>query len=147
VSVSIASAQAAAFFREIVAAGAVWTVRDAAGIPAPVGSEGKRAMPFWSSRTRVEKITRTVVAYRAFEPMKIALDVFRERWLPGLAKDGLLVGVNWSGGTAMGFDFEPETVARRLDRETEQSILPRRDGTMAEPRARTRTTKGGGRER
>jgi hypothetical protein len=31
-----------------------------------------------------------------------------------LAKDGLLVGLNWSGGTATGYDVASEDVERNL---------------------------------
>jgi hypothetical protein len=49
------------------------------------------------------------------QAVEIDLDAWRERWLPGLERDGLLVGVNWSGDRATGFDVEPANVARALD--------------------------------
>jgi NADPH-dependent 2,4-dienoyl-CoA reductase/sulfur reductase-like enzyme len=56
------------FFRDVVRTGAVWTVRDAGGIPALVTESGRRAMPFWSSATRVQRIIATLPAYGGFEP-------------------------------------------------------------------------------
>jgi hypothetical protein len=35
---------------------------------------------------------------------------FRDHWLPGLTRDGLFVGVNWSGARATGYDVEPAVV-------------------------------------
>jgi hypothetical protein len=110
-----AASQAAAFYEQAVKNGAVWTVRDEGGYPAPKNPEGRRAMPFWSSRTRVERIIENVPAYEGFEPVEIPLTEFLERWLPSLDGDGLLVGVNWSGARALGYDVEPATLRQALD--------------------------------
>jgi len=84
----------------------VWGIRDADGIPAPK-SAGNRVMPFWSTESRAQRIIDQVEAYRGFEVVSLPLDVWRSRWLPGLAKDGLLVGLNWSGKSAKGYDVTP----------------------------------------
>jgi hypothetical protein len=104
------ASQAAAFCRDVASAGAVWTIRDAGGFPAPKNSEGRRAQPFWSSRSRAERIIATVPAYSGFSVVEIAWTEFAERWIPGLARDRILVGVNWSGARATGYDVEPEEV-------------------------------------
>lgn len=111
---SQAASQAAAFYREVAASRRVWTIRDARGYPAPRGTSGKRAQPFWSSRSRVEKIIETVPAYAGFSPDEIDWDKFLSAWVPGLTRDGLLVGVNWSGKRAHGYDLEPAQVARNV---------------------------------
>lgn len=103
---TISAAQADAFYREAAEAGEVWSVTDAGGFPAPHGTDGARAMPFWSKRSRAERVVAAVPAYAGFEVVAIPLDVFRQRWLPGLARDGLLVGLNWSGNRATGYDVE-----------------------------------------
>jgi hypothetical protein len=113
---SNAASQAAMFYSDVVVRGYVYTLRDASGYPAPDG-DGGRAMPFWSSRTRVEKIIKTVPAYQNFEPVELELSTFIERWLPGLERDGLKVGVNWSGPRASGHDVEPQNVRIALDNE------------------------------
>jgi ABC-type phosphate/phosphonate transport system substrate-binding protein len=104
---SQAGSQAWAFYREVAEKRVVWTVRDAGGFPAPKNSSGERAQPFWSSRSRVEKIIATVPAYANFEPYEISWEYFCAKWVPGLTEDGLLVGVNWSGPRAKGYDLEP----------------------------------------
>ncbi|RPH67238.1 MAG: hypothetical protein EHM78_21965 [Myxococcaceae bacterium] len=38
-------------------------------------------------------------------------------WLPGLERDGRLVGVNWSGNTASGYDVTPSEVRARVEYE------------------------------
>jgi hypothetical protein len=105
------ASQAAAFYREVAERRLVWTIRDDGGFPAPLNHSGERVQPFWSSRARVERIIATVAAYRDFTPFEITLDVFLERWVPGLTKDGILVGVNWTGGRATGYDIAPVRIA------------------------------------
>ncbi len=71
-------------------------------------------MPFWSSRSRVERIIRTVPAYAGFQPDEISWEEFCSAWAPGMERDGLLVGVNWSGKLALGYDVEPGQVVRNV---------------------------------
>jgi hypothetical protein len=113
--VSIAAAHAARFYREVAENRCLWTIRDAGGFPAPLGPDGTRAQPFWSSQERAERVIRTVPAYAGFEVVEIEWTTFCERWVPGLEKDGLLVGVNWSGGRATGFDVKPRDVVANVE--------------------------------
>jgi hypothetical protein len=101
------ASQSAAWRADVRATGVVWTVEDDEGVPAPENADGRRAMPFWSTQSRVENIIASVPAYAGFRPRKLSLDEFRERWLGGLEQDGLLVGINWSGGSVTGYDVEP----------------------------------------
>ena len=105
------ASQAAAFYREVADSGVVWTVRDEGGFPAPLNHDGERTQPFWSSRTRVDRIIASVPAYKGFAPVEIELGVFLSRWVPGLTEDGILVGVNWTGDRATGYDIAPAQVA------------------------------------
>lgn len=109
------AAQAAAFFREVVRTGVVWTMRDGGGFPAPMTSEGQRVMPFWSRKSRVLRIIESVPAYSGFEPEEIPLAEWRTEWLAGLRRDNMLAGVNWSGSEAAGMDLEPSAVLSRLE--------------------------------
>jgi hypothetical protein len=110
---SASAAQADAFYREVVEHSTVWGVRDTDGFPAPEAPEG-RAMPFWSLRSRAEGIVAKVPAYAGFEVVSLPLDVWRSRWLPGLQRDGLRVGLNWSGEEATGYDLLPSEVEAGL---------------------------------
>ena len=47
--------------------------------------------------------------------VEIEWTTFCERWVPGLEKDGLLVGVNWSGDRATGFDVKPRDVVANVE--------------------------------
>lgn len=112
---SQSSSQASAFYREVAANGKLWTIRDSGGFPVPENSEGKRAQPFWSSLTRVQKIIKTVPAYAAFDPFEISWADFASRWVPGLERDGVLIGINWSGSRAIGFDIEAAKVKEYVE--------------------------------
>lgn len=112
---SQSAAQAAAFFAEVARSGRLWTVRDVGGYPAPVSAAGRRAQPFWSTEARVRRIINRVPAYSGFDAEQLDLASWRDRWLPGLRQDGLLVGLNWTGTRATGFDLTPDEVIARLE--------------------------------
>ena len=65
-------------------------------------------MPFWSTLSRVQRINCCVPAYKHFEPLELSWDEMRDIWLPDLKKSGILVGVNWSGKQATGYDVTPD---------------------------------------
>jgi hypothetical protein len=116
--VTQSAAHADAFYDETLRTGLVWTLRDQDGYPAPQSDGDRRVQPFWSSQSRVQKIISTLAAYAGMEPDQIELPIWRERWLPGLERDGLLVGLNWSGERATGYDVDPADVIRALDART-----------------------------
>lgn len=112
---SVSSINAHNFYREVAANKVVWAIRDKGGFTAPVNSEGERAMPFWSLESRALTVIRNVKAYRDFETVSIDWDTFCKRWVPGLKRDGLLVGVNWTGARATGYDLQPVEVQRNVE--------------------------------
>jgi hypothetical protein len=112
---SLSAAHAAAFRREVPGEGRVWSVRDAMGHPAPKDPSGHRAMPFWSKPSRAEHVIGAVAAFRSFDVVEIPVGTWLDDWLPGLQRDGLLVGVNWAGARATGFDLPPTRVAGWFD--------------------------------
>ena len=112
---SQAASQAAAFYREVAESGVLWSLEDDVGYPAPMTASGQRAQPFWSSRRRAEKIVKTVAAYAGFQPFEIGWDEFLSTWVPDMEKDGLLVGVNWSGPTARGYDVTARDCVRNVE--------------------------------
>lgn len=108
---SLSAAHSKAFRREAPLEGRVWSIRDTGGYPAPRNADGTRAMPFWSKRSRAERVVGAVDAYRDFEVVEIPLPDWLGSWLPGLDRDGVLVGANWAGARATGFDLTPAEVA------------------------------------
>ena len=112
---SQSASQANAFYRDVARIGKVWTIRDAHGFPGPKTPDGARAVPFWSSLARAERIVSTVRVYKGFAPLEISWLEFRDTWLPALERDGLKVGLNWSGRGAIGYDREPSSVRQSVE--------------------------------
>jgi hypothetical protein len=112
--VSHAAAQASAFYEEVAKNGRLWSIKDPNGFPAPETPQG-RVMPFWSSLARVESVIESVPAYAGFVPVELTWDAVRSRWLPGLERDGLRVGVNWTGPRGTGYDVLPSELKANLE--------------------------------
>ncbi|MER6187930.1 DUF2750 domain-containing protein [Streptomyces sp. NPDC001652] len=109
---STSGAQAAAFFREIARARTVWWVRDDDGSAAPVSRSGQPTFPYWSSQTRAQRAAQ--LWGPQFRAVSMPLDHWRSAALPDLARDGLRVGINWSGQRLTGWDFTVGEVVNRL---------------------------------
>ena len=92
----------------------LWSIEDAAGFPAPKTASGHRAMPFWSTLLGAKSIVRNAKAYAAFAPVEIPLEDFMGEWLPRLHQDGLVVGIDWSGARAVGFDIAADALLATL---------------------------------
>jgi hypothetical protein len=67
----------------------------------------------------VRRIIERVPAYAAFEPHEIPWESFRDRWLPGLKRDGILIGVNWSGERAKGYDLDSDWILKAIELQME----------------------------
>ena len=109
------ASQAAAFYRDVASGGRLWTIEDDGGVPAPLTSSGQRAMPVWSSLSRVQRIIATVPAYAGFRPLEVSWQDFCTSWVPDLTRDQFLVGVNWSGARATGYALSPEDVVTNVE--------------------------------
>ncbi len=107
---SLSGAHRAAFRREAAREGLVFSIRDGGGLPAPAATDEKRAVPFWSKATRAGRVVDQVAAYHGFEIVAVDVDKWLDGWLPMLENDGLLVGVNWAGARATGYDLTPSQV-------------------------------------
>ncbi|MGM4912631.1 DUF2750 domain-containing protein [Rhizobium sp. 768_B6_N1_8] len=111
---SISATSADIFVSEVLRRAQVWAIRDKDGFPTSTNASGETAMPFWSSEKRAMSTIEAIPAYRDFKPEPIPLSAFVERWLPGLKKDGLFCGLNWSGERATGYDLAPTALMARL---------------------------------
>jgi hypothetical protein len=116
---SQASVQYHAFIKEILENKKVWTVKDELGFPSSTNPNGETTIPFWSLESRAVKVIENVPAYSKFQPHEIELEDFINKWLTGIEKDGLYVGVNWSGNRATGYDLKPNKVVERIKYERE----------------------------
>src|SRR3954447_20155027 len=109
---SLSGAHKTAFRREAAREGRVYAIRDAGGFPAPADAAGHRAVPFWSKPTRAQRVVAHVDAYRGFEVVEVSVEDWLSGWMSSLERDGLMVGVNWAGSRATGFDMTPAQVVR-----------------------------------
>ena len=109
---SLSGAHKAAFRRETTQEGRVFTIRDAGGYPAPIDDRGHRSVPFWSKPTRAQLIVKHVAAYNGCEVVPIPIAEWLSRWLADLEHDDMLVGINWAGARATGYDMTPAQVLR-----------------------------------
>jgi hypothetical protein len=109
---SLSGAHKAAFRREATQEGRVFGIRDSNGFPAPADDDGRRSVPFWSKPTRAQLIVKHVGVYRGFEVVPIPVDDWLSGWLTNLEHDDMLVGVNWAGNRATGYDLTPGQVLR-----------------------------------
>ena len=112
---STSAMQLATFCKEVAQSKTLWAVKDVNGFPAPAGTDGKGAMPFWPSQTRALNLISIASQFAGFEPVPISWEDFCDRWLPGLEQDGLLVGVNWVGATASGSDMHPSELKQNVE--------------------------------
>ena len=108
------ASQAQAFYRDVARTRKLWSCCDDVGFPQPKTSFGGRAMPFWSSLSRVQRIIKTVPAYGVFRPHEMTWDEFLSVWVPELKAAGVKVGVNWSGKGAVGYDLDPDDVVANV---------------------------------
>lgn len=109
---SQSGAQAAAFFQDVRETETVWFVRDGDGSPAPLGSDGRRSLPVWSSEARAARAAD--IWGPGLRVESIPLDAWRDAELPAAGREGLLIGVNWSGPRLVGWSFTIDEVLHRL---------------------------------
>lgn len=112
---NITSINATAFYKEASKTGSVWAIRDKRGIPTPTNADGEHAIPFWSTRERAINFLAKVEVYNNFTPLEIPWDIFVNSWVPGLTNDDLLVGLNWTGGNADGYETTPEELLGHIE--------------------------------
>lgn len=112
---TFSSHDAQTFYRDVAKNRLLWTIADEVGYPAPKGSAGQRAIPFWSSLSRAKRIIDIASAYSDFEPEEVSWENFVREWVPDMIKDGYLVGVNCAGQRVVGYDIEPERIIKNVE--------------------------------
>ena len=110
---SNAAAQAARFYEQVVKDDRVFTVDDGKGfLVFPV--RDTEVVPFWSSRSRLLKIHEAHPKYAKWKISEESLPEFLEKTLPLLEKEGIRVGVNWSGERLTGYDLSVHDLRSNL---------------------------------
>ncbi|MFI1361146.1 DUF2750 domain-containing protein [Streptomyces sp. NPDC020898] len=109
---SQSGSQAAAFFRDARRSGVVWLVRDDEGSPTHLAADGTRSLPYWSTSARAARAAK--IWGNGLRVESMPLDIWRDRELPAVTAEGLVIGINWSGPRLVGWSFTPVEVLRRL---------------------------------
>jgi len=109
---SQSGSQAAAFFRDVRQSRVVWLVRGDDGSPTLLSEDGTRSLPFWSTSARAQRATK--IWGHGLRVESMPLDTWCESVLPDTARDGLVIGINWSGPRLVGWSFTPMEVLNRL---------------------------------
>ena len=111
-----ASLQANAFCREVLASGEVFLIEHElrGSVTWPLADD-RHACPVWSSRRRIVAMLEGPLARPGLVISRHSWDEFRDEITPRLAADGLLVGLNWSGPRARGYNLEPSDAIARVE--------------------------------
>lgn len=108
------------FVQRLVASREVWGLKSADGWACTTstadGSENRSVMPFWSDRAYAKQCAKE--DWSDYEPTPIPLDLFLQRWLPGMEADDCIVGTNWNAHLC-GYEIEPPELKREIERQLE----------------------------
>ncbi len=114
---SIAAAHATKFYEQVVSEGAVYTVEDSAEYLV-FRIRDHDVVPFWSSDSRVRAIQDRNPKYRKWNLTRQPLAEFMSRTLPLLEREGIHVGLNWSGERLVGYDVSVQELRSTLEHRT-----------------------------
>ncbi|MGW7718596.1 DUF2750 domain-containing protein [Streptomyces chartreusis] len=109
---SQSGSQAAAFFRDVHQSRVVWLVRDDDGSPTRLSEDGTRSLPFWSTSARAQRAAK--IWGHGLRVESMPLDTWCECVLPDAGRDGLVIGINWSGQRLVGWSITSVQVLNRL---------------------------------
>lgn len=102
------------FIQRIVAQGEVWGLEEEEDAWAYCESnefEDTDVLVFWSSKEAAAKLATD--DWKDYKPVRIPLEAFIEKWLPGMDADGHLVGGDWNEKLC-GLEVEPEEVLTEI---------------------------------
>ncbi|MFI1539424.1 DUF2750 domain-containing protein [Streptomyces anandii] len=109
---SQSGSQGAAFIRDVRQSDVIWLVRDDGGSPT-FSADGTRSLPFWSTSPRARRAAAKIWGH-GLRVESMPLDTWCDCVLPDAARDGLMIGVNWSGPRLVGWSFTPNEVLNLL---------------------------------
>lgn len=109
---SIAAAQYDQFQAQVADGERVFTFTDDGELLVYPVRSGE-TVPFWSSRSRLERIQHQFPKYRQWEITELALAEFWSR-LDQLEREQLQVGINWSGKNLTGYNVSAAALRSAL---------------------------------
>jgi len=109
---SIAAPQYDKFREQVVADERAFTFTDRGELLVYPVRAGE-TVPFWSSRSRLETIQRRLPKYQQWQITEFTLQEFWRR-LDQLEREGIQVGVNWSGAKLTGYNVSVQSLKAAL---------------------------------
>ena len=110
---TVSALHANAFYEQAAKGGFLYTFWHEAGfLVFPVG--GNEVIPFWSSRSRIERVQIEHPKYANYSVSEIPIADFLTRMLARFEKEGYRVGVNWSGKNFVGHDVSVADIKRNI---------------------------------
>ncbi len=110
---SISAAQYSKFCSEVAQKRCVFTFTEQGGLLIyPV--QGQEVLPFWSSRSRLEKIQASHPKYQRYQIAEYSWPEFESR-LHQMEGDGIHAGVNWSGQRLTGYNVAAAELRAALE--------------------------------
>ena len=76
------------------------------------GKDPVEVLPFWGSKAAADRCSYD--EWKAFRPTSIPLRDFVSRWLPGMKRDGVLVGTNWNA-KLIGYECTPKELKEQVE--------------------------------
>ncbi|MEM7755436.1 MAG: DUF2750 domain-containing protein [Planctomycetota bacterium] len=112
-----ASDHAEAFYREVAVSQEVYTLEydDGDGVPLWPLDQGRKARPFWSSARRIREMLDGPLAKKRLRIAAFTWHGFVEGIAPDLEAESILVGVNWHGPRARGYNVPVNRVIAAVD--------------------------------
>lgn len=94
------------FIERVIDAEIVWALKGNDGFAwcESNDNEGQDIIIFWSDRAYAERARKS--EFPEYTPVEISLFDFLFRWLPGMSKDEVLAGANWTG-QLIGIENDP----------------------------------------
>jgi hypothetical protein len=103
------------FLSRIVQSGTVWGLKSQEhgwAYCLSNESESRRDVyVFWSDQAYAARLAKD--GWRQYKPHTISLEQFQASWLPGMEKDGALVGPNWDANLC-GLEVKPSRLAQEI---------------------------------
>jgi len=126
-----ASKQANAFCREVLASGEVFMIEhERDGVMTFHLAGDQHARPAWSSRNRVIRMLEGPLAGSGRVVTRLSWHDFVSSILRDAATEGVLIGLNWSGPRARGYNLHPSDVLSRVEAQRRD---PNRDACETTP--------------
>ena len=116
---SVAASQYSKFCSDVAAKKLAFSfLSDTDFLVYPVG--GAEVVPFWSSRSRIERVVKAHPKYSMYRICEFPLEnLFAS--LAQLESEGILVGVNWSGPRLTGYNVAVADLRAALQHQLKRS--------------------------